>query len=151
AMTLPVGNGQEMCELAKTATHPLQQCLFIARSKGSGRGFTGDCVFIDETFGYSKMQDAAVGPTMRTKPMAQMVYTSTPPLTGDTGEVMYKLRKRIKDGKTKRLGMRDWTAYPWEVTLDDLGRRHRETGKVIINLDDKSKWLLSNPGAGIRI
>lgn len=145
------GHGSEMFELAKTSKHPLQQCLFIARSKGSGRGFTGDCVFIDETFGYTNTQDAAVGPTMRTKPRAQMIYTSTPPLTGDSGEVMFKLRKRLKNGTAKRLGMRDWTAYPWHITLDDLGKRDDETKSLVIDLDDRSKWQMSNPGAGIRL
>lgn len=144
------GHGSEMFELPLTSRHPLQQCLFLARSKGSGRGFTGDCVFIDETFGYTHVQDAAVGPTMRARPNAQMVYTSTPPLDGVSGEVMFSLRKRVHQNKARRLGMRDWTAYPWDTTLDDLGKRDDE-GKLIINLDDKSKWLKSNPAAGIRI
>jgi hypothetical protein len=129
-----------------------QVIQFIARSKGSGRGFTGDCVFIDETFGYTKIQDSAVRPTMRARPNAQMVYTSTPPLDGASGEVMYKLATRAMSGRANRLGYRNWTAYdPTCLTLDDVGRREPGTGKLIIDLDDRTKWTLSNPAAGIRI
>jgi phage terminase large subunit-like protein len=57
-----------------------QRIKFVARSKGSGRGFTGDCVIIDEAFAYTQEQHEALAPTMSAMPNPQIIYTSSPPL-----------------------------------------------------------------------
>lgn len=67
---------------------------FVARSKGSGRGFSGDLIIIDETFAYTQVQQDALMPTLSARPNPQIIYTSSPPLTTDSGEVMWKLRER---------------------------------------------------------
>lgn len=135
------GHGTE--EMCFTATR--QRIRWIARSKGSSRGFTGDLAIIDEAYAYTKQQDAAIRPTMSARPNAQMIYTSTPPLDGVTGEVLYKVRNRALNGTSPRLGYRDWAALPPTVTLDDVGKVDRETNKLIIDLADHSLWVKSNP------
>jgi hypothetical protein len=45
-------------------------------SKGSGRGFSGDCNIIDEAFAYTAIQQDALMPTMSARPNPQIVYTS---------------------------------------------------------------------------
>jgi phage terminase large subunit-like protein len=124
-------NGEESFERLDTGA----RIKFIARSKGSGRGFSGDCNIIDETFAYTDDQHSALMPTMSARPNPQIIYTSSPPLNGDTGEILFRLRKRAEDG-SRRLGYRDW-GLPG--SLDDLKS---------IDLDDRGLWLRTNPGMG---
>jgi len=51
---------------------------FKARSKGSGRGFTGDCVVLDEA--YYLYDLGGLIPTMSARPNPQLWYTSSAPL-----------------------------------------------------------------------
>lgn len=128
-------NGSEGFERLDTG----QRVKFIARSKGSGRGFSGDVNIIDETFAYTDDQHSALMPTMSARPNPQIIYTSSPPLTGDTGEVLYRLKKRAEAGKGARLGFRDWGA---EGTLADIKD---------LDLDDRDLWARTNPAYEIRI
>lgn len=139
-------NGEESFERLDTG----QRIKFIARSKGSGRGFSGDLNIIDEAFAYTPIQQAALMPTMSARPNPQIIYTSSPPLDGDSGEVLFLLRKRgdrtaprdPDDGPWEQddsLGWRDWGAAG---TLDDLKS---------VDLDDRRLWRQTNPSAGIRI
>lgn len=113
--------------------------LFVARSKNSTRGFSGDLIILDEAFALTAEQQDALQPTMRARPFAQVVYVSTPPLDGDSGEVMHEMRARAEAGDFKRLGYRDWGLAG---DLDHLER---------INLDDRVAWAASNPALGIRL
>lgn len=128
-------NGEEGFEIPSTE----QRLKFIARSKSSGRGFSGDTNIIDETFAYTLGQQAALMPTMSARPNPQIIYTSSPPLDGDTGEPLFALRKRADAGGDEALGFRDWGCAG---TLDQVDR---------IDLDDRAKWAASNPALGIRI
>lgn len=128
-------NGSEGFERTDTG----QRVKFIARSKGSGRGFSGDVNIIDETFAYTDDQHSALMPTMSARPNPQIIYTSSPPLTGDTGAVLYRLRARAETGKSARLGFRDWGA---EGDLTMVSK---------MNLDDRDLWARTNPAYGIRI
>lgn len=128
-------NGEESFERLDTG----QRIKFIARSKGSGRGFSGDLNLIDETFAYTPDQHAALMPTMNARPNPQIIYTSSPPLTPDSGEVLYNLRERAEAGGDDSLGYRDWGVAG---ELDHLER---------IDLDDREAWAASNPAKGSRI
>ncbi|MEW2474620.1 hypothetical protein AB0875_12595 [Micromonospora gifhornensis] len=139
-------NGEESIERLDTGA----RIKFVARSKGSGRGFSGDVNLVDETFAYTFVQQSALMPTMSARPNPQIVYTSSPPLTGDTGEVMYLLRHRgdptaprgAEDGRWTQdpgLGYRDWGLGG---NLDFLAG---------IDLDDLALWAAANPSLGIRI
>lgn len=113
-----------------------QRIIFIARSKSSGRGFTGDVVIIDETFAYTSEQAEALGPTLIARPNAQIVYLSSPPLTGESGEIMYGLKERADKGGDDSLGYRDWGIAG---DLDDRAR---------MDLDDLERWAQANPALG---
>lgn len=128
-------NGSEGFERTDTG----QRVKFIARSKGSGRGFSGDVNIIDETFAYTDDQHSALMPTMSARPNPQIIYTSSPPLTGDTGPVLYRLRNRAEAGKASRLGYRDWGAAGDLTTVSKM------------NLDDRELWASTNPAYEIRI
>lgn len=128
------------------------QIVFIARSDHSGIGFTADLQIIDEALKYTLEEHEALLPTLSAVPNAQIIYTSTPPLTGETGEVMYSLRLRgdptapreEDDGQwaqQARLGYRDWGAG------SDLERFEKDK----IQVDDPALWKATNPAAEIRI
>lgn len=123
---------------------------FIARSKDSGRGFTGDLVIIDEAYAYTDDQHAALLPTQRALPNPQIVYTSTPPLSGSTGEVLYRLRARAEAGKSARLGYRDWgLAGDLEDALAAMNDPRRVSERIDIN--NPEVIASCNPAYGIRI
>ncbi|MEV7684477.1 hypothetical protein [Streptomyces bungoensis] len=128
-------NGEEGFERLDTNA----ELKFIARSKGSGRGFTGNTNIIDEAFAYTWEQNEALMPTMRAVPNPQIIYTSTPPLSGDTGDVMYRLRERAEAGGDDSLGYRDWGLDGDTEHLAD------------IDLDDPALWQATNPAWGRRV
>lgn len=130
-------NGQEGFTLSTG-----QRMRFVARSKGSGRGFSGDCVIIDEAFAYTREQQSALEPTLSARPNPQIVYLSSPPLDGRSGEVLYSLGTRAEK-HDPTLGWRDWGLA---VTLDDLLRMTAEDRAEF--LDDRRNWAAALPALG---
>lgn len=128
-------NGEESFERLDTRA----RIKFIARSKGSGRGFSGDVNIIDETFAYTPIMHDALMPTMNARPNPQIIYTSSPPLDSFSGEVLFGLRERAEAGGDDSLGYRDWGA---EGVLDELDS---------VDLDDQELYAKTNPALGMRI
>ncbi|MFD4343415.1 hypothetical protein ACFWQ6_00785 [Streptomyces coelicoflavus] len=128
-------NGEEGFERLDTEA----RVKFVARSKGSGRGFSGDLVIIDEAFAYTLIQQEALMPTMRARPNPQIIYTSSPPLDGESGDVLYMLRERAEAGGDDSLGYRDWGAAGDLDHLED------------VDLDDRKLWSATNPAWGTRV
>ncbi|MGD9991377.1 hypothetical protein [Pseudonocardia sp.] len=121
-----------------------QRMRFVARSKNSGRGFSGDCNIIDEAFAYTRQQQSALEPTQAARPNPQTIYLSSPPLRGDTaeGEVMFALAERAVKADVK-LGYRDWGLGQ---TLDDL--RQMKPNERAAFLDDRDNWSAALPALG---
>jgi hypothetical protein len=128
-------NGEESYERLDTG----QRVRFVARTKGSGRGFSGDVNLIDEAFAYMFSHQSALMPTLSARPNPQIVYLSSPPLDALVGEVMFQLRRRAEAGGDDSLGYRDWGLAG---DLDNLAG---------IDLDDVAKYAATNPALGIRI
>lgn len=125
-------HGQEGFERLDTGA----TILFNSRSKNALRGFSVDLLVIDEAYAYTAEQQDAILPTTAARPNAQVVYLSSPPLTGDTGEVMFALKARAESGNSTRLGYRDWGI---EGFLDDIAR---------LDLDSHQNWAQANPALG---
>lgn len=127
-----------------------QRLRFLARSKGSGRGFSGDVNILDEAFAYTLTQQAALMPTMSARPNPQIVYLSSPPLDGESGEVLFNLRKRgdrtapreVEDGPWRPDGSLGWRDWGLPGNLADLRG---------IDLDSRGNWAATNPALGYRI
>ncbi|HEY9414040.1 MAG TPA: hypothetical protein VIQ30_04710 [Pseudonocardia sp.] len=139
-------NGEEGLERLDTG----QRLKFIARSKGSGRGFSGDVNVIDESFAYTSTHQGALMPTMSARPNPQIIYASSPPLTGETGEVMFALRLRGDASAPRPKDTPDWSQD------DALGYRDWGLGGDLDNLatmdlGDLALAARSNPALGIRI
>lgn len=128
-------NGEEMFERLDTEA----RVKFIARSKSAGRGFTGNINLVDESFALTEAQKEAFGPTMLAVPNPQVIYASSPPLDGVSGDALFDLRKRALAGGDDSLAYRDWGL---EGDLDELH---------LIDLDDRSNWERTNPSLGFRL
>lgn len=129
-------NGDEGVELHGEGPRRItgrQRLRFLARSKGSGRGFTGWVNLLDEWFAGTQAQVEALLPTMSAVANPQTVYASTPPLDSATGEPLFSLRKRGETGTDPGLAWFDWGA-PADV-----------------DPDDQDEWARSNPALGIRV
>lgn len=134
-------NGEEGIELTSG-----QRLRFIARSKGSGRGFSGDCNLLDEWFAGTRTQVAALMPTVSARPNPQLVYASSPPLDEAAdeegpGDPLYGLRERGEAGDDPALGWFDWSAA-------DLDADNPVNASKLKSLDFA---YASNPAAGYRI
>lgn len=138
-------NGEESFERLDTG----QRLKFIARSKGSGRGFTAGTNLVDEAFAYTFEQQDALAPTTLAVDNEQTVYTSTPPLSGTTGEVMYSLRQRAEAGDPE-LGYRDWGIGGWLDELDGVDRGGPNE-KPPVDVDDLELWARAYPTLGGRV
>lgn len=121
-------NGKEGITMANGAE---LQC--IARSKGSGRGFSGDLVVLDEAYALTPAQMEATMPTMLARSNPQVWYTSSPPLDAASGAVLFSVRDRAKTGASEGQA---WFDYGIEGTLDRLDE---------INLDDRELWKQALP------
>ena len=125
-----------------------QRLRFLARSKGSGRGFSCDRLIYDEAYELPAANVAASLPTMSARPNPQIIYTSSAPLNGSGSEHLKKLRARGQ----KTVGF-DWDGLCFlEYSADPKGYDVDEKGKKKgLDLDDRRGWFDANPGLGIRI
>jgi hypothetical protein len=121
-------HGEEGIELLDGA-----RLRFVARSTGSGRGFTGDCVILDEAYNLGPAAMAALLPTMSSVPNPQLWYTSS---SGTVlSEQLRAVRERAVGDAPGRLCYLEWSA-PAEARLSPQ--------------DPEWAWM-SNPSMGIRI
>jgi phage terminase large subunit-like protein len=113
---------------------------FVARSKGSGRGFSGQRNILDEAYALTRTQLAALLPTMSAQPNPQMNLFSTAPdletMPAADEAVLPDVRKRamaaIESGDA-RMVYHEWSP--------------RDGYRV----DDPDVWYECNPALGIRI
>lgn len=107
---------------------------YAARSKGSGRGFTGDLVVLDEAYALSLDEMAALLPTMAARSKLgnpQVWFTSSAGMPESTQ--LAALRRQAIDRSAQRLAYFEWSV--------DESRAS----------DDVDAWYEANPGLGIRI
>jgi phage terminase large subunit-like protein len=114
-----------------------QRLRFVARSSGSGRGFTADRIILDEAYALTSAQMAALMPTLSARPNTQINYYSTPP--ADEAAFLCGLRARGKAGDPG-LAYLDWGAE-----LNMLSPSLAE------QIADPDLWYATNPALGIRI
>lgn len=121
-------HGEEGIELRSGA-----RLRFVARSTGSGRGFSGDTVILDEAYALTSEAMAALLPTMAARPNPQLWYTSSAGMTASTH--LKSVRARGIAGVDAHLAYLEWSA-PEEA---------------IRSLDDRRWWAMANPALGIRM
>lgn len=104
-------NGQEGIELKDGS-----RIRFLARSKGSSRGWTADLVLADEAYDLSEDEMAALVPTMTMSPNPQMWYASSAGMPDSY--VLNSLRERGID-RAQGLAYFEWSA-PEDAANDDI-------------------------------
>jgi phage terminase large subunit-like protein len=107
---------------------------FVARSRSSGRGFSGDCIIMDECQELPRAAMGALLPTLSARPNPQIIYTGTVPDAGNNSEHFESLRDRGRKGDDATLAWLEWSPDP-ELT----------------DPSDRRAWAQSNPALGYRI
>lgn len=110
-----------------------QTIKFKARSAGGGRGFSCDCLLLDEAQILGAAAWSAILPTMSARPNPQAWLLGTPPTPVDDGEVFERIRQSGLEGKESRLAYLEWSADATD------------------QLDDPETWAKANPSYGSRI
>lgn len=128
-------NGQEAIVLRNGGS-----CEFVARSRGSGRGYTVDDLFCDEAQELTDEQLEALLPTIAAAPSGdpQQFYLGTPPGPNSNGEVFSRVRKEGVLGKDKRLSWDEWS-IPDETHEQEALKNWREYAAA------------TNPALGFRL
>lgn len=128
-------NGQEAIVL-----HNGGSCEFVARSRGSGRGYTVDDLFCDEAQELTDEQLEALLPTIAAAPSGdpQQFYLGTPPGPNSVGDVFIRVRREGLAGKDKRLCWDEWS-IPDETHADEALKHWREYAAA------------TNPALGLRL
>ena len=124
-------NGQEAIVLENGGS-----VEFIARSRGSGRGFSVDVLVADEAQELTEDAWAALLPTISASSNPQVILTGTPPPPGAAGEVFLRMRSAGVAGDDLRLA---WSEYSCSDDLDP------------VDLDDRAEWARDNPALGTRL
>ncbi len=129
-------NGQEAILLSNGGA-----IEFIARSSGSGRGFTVDVLVCDEDQDLTDEELAALLPTISAAPLGnpQVILTGTPPdperLDAAKGEVARRVRK-----DAQRKGDPNLLCFDWGVPDGPMP-----------DVDDRELWHRTNPALGGRL
>lgn len=138
--TVRTSHGEEGIELLDG-----RRLLFMARSTGSGRGFTGDRLILDEAQHLAFNALGAILPTMSARPNPQVWYAATAPdYEVAPCEVLARLRKRAKRGNDPSLLYAEWSVDPHGERCPPSCTQHDNPGHV-------SSWAKANPALGIRI
>lgn len=87
-----------------------QRLRFVARSSGSGRGFTGDTVILDEAYHLPATAVSALLPTMAARRNPQLWYTSSAPLPRIESDALRRLCRRGRSRQGDRLAYFEWCA-----------------------------------------
>lgn len=119
-------HGEEGIELRSGA-----RLRFVARSTGSGRGFTGDRVILDESYNLGDEAMGALLPTLSARPNPQLWYTSSSGML--TSTQLRSVRDRGYAGDDPHLCYLEWSAEP------------------DADPSDPAVWAQANPAMGLRI
>jgi hypothetical protein len=126
---------------------------FLARSKGSGLGFSCDCLVYDEAMILTEDQVAASLPTMSARANPQIWFTGS---AGREDSFQFAaVRQRIVKG-TRDLCGAEWSVNPHNdgCTRDEMTGREANMFITCDKHDDRDvpqSWAKANPGYGYRI
>jgi phage terminase large subunit-like protein len=130
-------NGKAAIEL-KTG----QRIRFRTRTKGGGRGFSGDCIIFDEAMEFPEASQQAIMPVVSAHPDPQVFYTGSAvdQLVHEHGRVLASVRARALRGGDPSLAY-----FEWSLGYDDPDQIPAAI------YDEPEAWAESNPALGRRI
>jgi hypothetical protein len=115
---------------------------YKTRTKGGGRGFTADCVILDEAMHLPEQMHGALYPTLRALPNPQVWYcgSAVDQESMEHGVVFARVRDQAVKGTGKRLAYFGWSPdFERPSDIPDSAFR------------DPAVWAQANPAMGIRI
>ena len=119
-----------------------QRIRFRTRTKGGGRGFSGDCLVLDEAMYLPESAHGALLPTLSARPNPQVWYTGSAvdQFVHEHGVVLARVRDRGLRGDSPSLAYFEWSAEGSDPSAapDDVAC-------------SPEVWAAANPGLGIRI
>lgn len=117
-----------------------QRIRFRTRTKGGGRGFSGDCLVLDEAMELPESAHGALLPTLSAQPNPQVWYTGSAVDENihDHGLVFTRVRDRGLKGEDPRLAFFEFSP---DIRLEDAAE----------HATDPQVWAAGNPGLGIRL
>jgi len=139
-------HGEEAIELLNGC-----RLRFVARTGGSGRGFTGDTVYLDEAFNLPGATMAALLPTMNAKTLwgnPQIWYLSS--AGWEISHVLASLRKRARKLIVSGMGAAEITPEKL-LFMEWSGDEEAFLENPEAFCNDRQVWRQANPGLGIRI
>jgi len=107
-----------------------QEVRFVTRSKSAIRGFSADCLLLDEGQILNDEQWEAILYTVSARPLHQIWLVGTPPLSTEEGIVFHRFRQRGLEAKDHAMCWLEWSA-------DDDG-----------DPDDMAQVAKANPALG---
>lgn len=121
-----------------------QRVQFRTRTGGGGRGFSADCVILDEAMILPEKALGALRPTLSAMPNPQVWYTGSAvdQLVHEHGVVFTRVRERGLRGDP-RIAWFEWAAGG--LDQPDLGLLPQGF------IDDPDRWVEANPALGVRI
>lgn len=135
-------HGEEGIEVMRGFPKRKRRLRFKTRTKGGGRGLSGDRVIIDEAMYYTSEQDAALRPTLSARPNPQMWLTGS---AGNKDSRQFgRLRHAALQGTNPRLCYMEWSIDPCtDFCSSNCDEHDPEYGE--------ESYAKANPGLGIRI
>lgn len=130
-----------------------QRLRYRTRTKGGGRGFTGDTLYLDEAMMLPEMFIGALLPTLSGRSVdgnPQVWYTGSAvdQLVHENGVVFARVRERGLRGDDPSLVYHEYSAAP---ALGEDGQPITPDRLEAAFLRDPERWAEANPGLGIRI
>jgi hypothetical protein len=119
-----------------------QRLRFLARSKGSGRGFSCDCLIYDEAMILDAVKVGATLPTLSARRNPQVWYTASAGFK--TSSQLALVRRRAVAGGSPGLAAFEWSIQPHDEYCQPHCADHDD-------IDDPRSWAKANPAFGIRI
>lgn len=119
-----------------------QRIRFRTRTKGGGRGFTGDCLILDEAMILPETSIGALLPTLSARPNPQVWYmgSAVDKLVHTDGVVFARVRERGHRGGDPSLAF-----FEWSVPLENP----QDVAESVAC--DPASWAVANPAMDIRI
>lgn len=95
---------------------------FKARTLAGGRGFSSDCLLLDEAQRLGRAAWASINSTMSARANPQVWLLGTPPTPEDDGEVFESVRAAAIDGISSSSAWDEWGAEPDDDPADEFTR-----------------------------
>jgi hypothetical protein len=95
---------------------------FKARTVSGSRGFSSDCLLLDEAQILGMPAWVSINSTMSARPNPQIWLMGTPPTPEDNGEVFTSIRGAAISGRSKTLAWLEWAADSTDDPAQDATR-----------------------------